>query len=180
MSEQDHPVAGIIWLVAVGLAIGSGAKAGIEHSRRAKIRSDIREAVQTGERGNYAKAEGMLRDVVREHPGEPDALFNLGVAELGLERIDEADETFGKVLELNPSDWDAVAERATIAQRRGKTEQALSLLDRIPPGEGHIRDRLEGEVAWGDLDGDARMNKLRAKHGLPPTDPPQRSKAPAE
>jgi tetratricopeptide (TPR) repeat protein len=170
--EKEHPVAGILWLALVTAALAFGAKSGIQGSKRAALRNEVREAVEAGERGEYLRAEELLRDVLREEPNDVDALFNLGVADVALDKLDEADEAFTKVLEKNPNDWDALAERATLAERKGKTDEALKTLDRIPEGQGHMTDRLQNEVAWAKLDGDPRMNKIREKHGLPPLDRP--------
>jgi tetratricopeptide (TPR) repeat protein len=142
---DDHPLAGYLFLLIVAALLFGVARAGIESSRRAQMKTEMREAVEAGTRGDYGEAESKLRALVREHPDEVDALFNLGLAELALEHDQDADALFAKVLALNPKDYDAMVERAAIQKHRGHAAAALEILDAIPAGQGHLRERLLNE-----------------------------------
>lgn len=128
------------------------------------VSAEIMEAVMMGEGGNIEGAAKKLREISERHPDNTDALFNLGIALTGLERFDEADRVFQQVLEKEPEDYEAVAERATILLAQGKVEQALALAENIPPGEGRLGLRLEYHERWATLKGD-RVAALKKKHG---------------
>jgi tetratricopeptide (TPR) repeat protein len=165
-SAHDHPIAGFAWLlVAFGL-IGLAGKAGIEKSAKSEINQEIRKAVDLGRNGDYQLAEEKLRSVLRRHPSDPDALFNLGVALLAQERDDDADTVFAQVLEVTPDDYDALAERAGIQKRKGRVDEAFALLDKIPVGRGNLKERLAQDPLWKDVAADHRMIGLKKKHAL--------------
>lgn len=165
--DHEHPLAGIVFLLVVAGLVFLGARAGIQSSKHAKLKAEMREAVEAGARGEYDQAESSLRSIAHDHPDDVDALFNLGIAELALEHEDDAYATFERVLTLSPKDYDALAEQAVIHKHKGNRDKALAMLESIPAGEGHVRERLVHEAAWDDLAGTPRMNALREKHGLP-------------
>lgn len=185
--SHDHPVAGFLFLAFAFGLIGVGSKAGMDASREAQrrvakeqVNKAIRAAVELGQRGEFEQAEEALRKIVKEHPSDPDALFNLGIAQLAVEKDDEADRTFELVLGVSPSDWDAVAERAGIKKRKGDVEGGLALLEKVPPGMGHLPERLAQDPLWADLGDNPRLRELRKRHGVAegPTDTTLRDTAP--
>lgn len=163
--HQDHPIAGLIFLLLAASAIILGAKAGIEGSRKSEVNARIREAVELGRSGEFEEAEARLRAILRRHPDDTDALFNLGVALLARDEDDEADRAFARVLEIVPEDYDALAERAAIQKRRGNVDRAIAILETIPAGKANLKERLARDPLWEDLHEDARMRKLMEKHG---------------
>ena len=168
MTEQEktgRPIVGAVFIVA-GLAVAGAAAYGFAKAKRERVATEITEAIDTGRNGDVEGAVARLAKVVEENPENTDALFNYGVGLSGLERIDEADAVFAKILELNPSDWGAVAERATIQSVKGDMDQAYTLLESIPEGLGRIRERLNTDPIWREHSKDDRMRALRAKHGL--------------
>lgn len=126
----------------------------------------IRQAVALGESGELEKAETLLKEIVAQSPDDLDALFNLGIAQLARDRLDDADQTFQQVLAKNPKDYEAVAERAGILARREKVEEALGLLESIPVGQGRLRERLAQDPLWAELPQSDRLAALMKKHGV--------------
>jgi tetratricopeptide (TPR) repeat protein len=168
MSAQDHPIAGTVFLVVAASTIGLLAHAGMRHSADLELAQEIDRAEKEARSGNTAKAEQLLREVVRRSPDKAVAEFDLGLAQLELHEDDEADKSFARVLELDPNDYEAMACRALIFKHKGKVDEALTTLEKIPVGKGRVVDLLENDLSWEDLDGNARMNALRKKHNLPP------------
>jgi tetratricopeptide (TPR) repeat protein len=164
--EEDHPIAGGVFLLVVAAAIGFGGKAGIEHSAHTALEHELEEAAKAEEAGQPATAAAILREVLRKSPESTSVMFNLGLTSLELDQDDAADEMFSKVLERKPDDYEAMACRALIMKRKGKVDEALTLLQKIPVGQGRLQEMLQTESAWQDLDGDPRMAELKKKHGL--------------
>lgn len=180
MSATEHPVAGTIFLMVMAGALGFGAYSGIKGSRAAAIRHEINEAVDLARAEKYGRAEELLRGVLRRDPQNSVALFNLALVQYGMEcpagtekcYPDRANETFARLLDLRPDDYDAMMYRARILKQKSQVDEALSMLERIPAGKGHVAQMLEQDAVWEDLDGAERMNNLRKKHGLEPLQPP--------
>jgi tetratricopeptide (TPR) repeat protein len=166
--SQEHTIAGYGFLFVVACAIGFGAKAGIQHSRRVALVQRIQEAEKYAAGGDTRKAVATLREVLYDSPNNVTVLFNLALAHLELNEDDEADAALQRVLAIDPQDYEATAVHALILKREGKVEEALSTLEKVPVGKGRVRDLLQTDPSWEDLDGNLRMNELRKKHGLPP------------
>lgn len=179
MAESKHPLAGGLFLVvAVGL-IGFGAYSGIRSGDHrhdgagsppaapvADLNTRIVEAIRMGQGGDVEGAASRLRLVVREHPDNLDALYNLGVALIGTGEIAAAEAQFQRVLELAPGDPDALAELAGIRKDQGDLEGAFAYLNQISTQDEKLRQRLLEDPLWSDLDEDERMKALMGKHGV--------------
>ena len=163
--KSGRPLLGALFIVA-GVGVAVAAAYGFAKAKRERVASEITEAIELGRAGNVTGAVEDLAKIVEENPENTDALFNYGVGLSGLERIDEADAIFGRILAINPQDWGAVAERATILSLKGDLDQAYTLLESIPEGLGRIRERLNSDPVWRKHAKDDRMRALRAKHGL--------------
>jgi tetratricopeptide (TPR) repeat protein len=175
---KDHPIAAALWLILVGGLIGLGAVKGTEasaHHREAEktqvvakerksMSDELEKAIAPGKRGDVEEAITALEALAVKYPGEPAIRLNLGVAYRAAEKLDDADRSFAKVLELDPNDYDALAERATIQLERGDAEAAIAAVERIPANEGRMRERLMDDPFWVALMEDPRVKSLRIKH----------------
>ena len=92
--------------------------------------------------------------------------LNLGICYRSLDKLDAADRAFARVLQLDPEDWDAVAERATIRITRGDRDQAFEMLASIPANRGQVQERLRSDPLWRKHRKDPRMPPLMKKHGV--------------
>lgn len=166
----QHVIAGTLWLgLAIG-GIGFAAKSGLEGSARYKVQQvvnkELKAAIGLAERGQIKESIGVMEKLAVRYPKEPTLWLNLGIARRADQQFEAADEAFVKALVLNPDDYDAIAERATVAKERGKVDDALSLLEKIPVGEGRMVQRLVQDPVWDSLRGDERMKKIRIKHNV--------------
>lgn len=180
MADSKHPLAGGLFLVvAVGL-IGFGAYSGIKagsHGTQAgaegaspsalpDLNTRLVEAIRMGQAGDVEGAATRLRLIVREHPNNLDAIYNLGVALIGTGELAAAEAQFQRVLELAPGDGDALAELAGLRKDQGDLDAAFAYLNQIPSRDEKLRQRLLEDPLWADLDEDERMKALMSKHGI--------------
>jgi Flp pilus assembly protein TadD len=175
---RSHPFASYGFLLLAAFAILSLAQLGIEHAATvadhheahradvSQVSHDIMSAVRLGQTGNYLGAAQLLARIVQEHPNNVDAIFNLGVALSAAERYDDAEAAFMRIEELDPKDFNAVAEHAGVKKAQGDERAALSLLESIPAGEGNMKARLAEDPRWDSLKENPRMQALRKKHGV--------------
>jgi tetratricopeptide (TPR) repeat protein len=160
---HDHPLVGFGFLALVGALLFFAAKAGLEASHHAKMIHDLEAATLIGDQGHLERSETMVAEIVREYPDRSEAYYVHGIVLFRLGKLDEADKAFMRALELDPKDWESVAERATIKKIRGDVDGAVSMLESIPGGEGHVFERMRDEV-WLDVRGDERMVKVYNRH----------------
>lgn len=167
VKENDHPLAAYTFLFVVTATLGFAAKTGIESGRREALRQRIQEAAEIGDDGKLDQAAELLRSILRQHPSSAEAHFMLGVVLVSENQLDEADASFERALELEPTDWESLAERAVILKLKGQSTDALELLEKIPEGKGHLEERLS-EALWADLVDNQRFKALLGRHGLMP------------
>jgi Tfp pilus assembly protein PilF len=86
------------------------------------------QAVQARMAGDDARAVELLRPVVAADPRNSDAQLQLGLALLGLGRLDEAEAAFRRTLEIAPDYADARLGLARVEQRRGNWAAAEAAL----------------------------------------------------
>ncbi|HEX8214670.1 MAG TPA: YaiO family outer membrane beta-barrel protein [Allosphingosinicella sp.] len=121
------------------------------------------QAVQARIAGDHARAAELLGPVVASDPGNADAQLQLGLALLGLGRLDEAEAAFRRTLAIAPNYADARLGLARVQQRRGNWAAAqaeLALVDAGHPEAAPMRRQIEAGAAaarfnrWQiDLDG---------------------------
>lgn len=169
MSEGGgrHPIIGGVLLAgALGLLVYLGVTATRTQTAEREVKEAIVRAIEAGRDGEIEKAEFLLGDIVRKHPKNTDALFNYGVALVGLNKLDAADAVFVRILALDDKDYEALAERAGIAAEQDRIVEAFDFADNIPKGEGGLSDRLLNDGRWADLQDHPRMLALKRKHAL--------------
>lgn len=172
---KNHPIAAAVALLVmvgglVALTVTQMRDAPTEQpepedtSEEAKaLTRELREAVQLGMQGRVADAESALSLLAERYPREPLVLLNYGVALSGNEKYDEALSVFDRVLDLRPDTWAAYGEIATIHLLREDLDAAFEALDRVPPGEGRLAERLYKDPVWRQVD-DPRFEKIRRRH----------------
>ncbi|MEM7677249.1 MAG: tetratricopeptide repeat protein [Myxococcota bacterium] len=133
---------------------------------RREIRAIIRKAIMAHRQLDYEAAEKMLEEASEKYPRVAAVWLNLGICYGSLNKLDAADRAFARVLEIDPKDWDAVAEKATVRAMRGKDDEALDLLATIPSMKGQVTERLRGDPRWIKLRGRPKMKELLRKHGV--------------
>ena len=131
------------------------------------IRTTMRDAIMLGRQGDLGGAEHALATLAEKYPDHGAIWYNLGIARMGLENTDGAIEAFDKAVEVDPEDWDAVAELATLALEKGEASVGFDKLETIPPGQGRMQARLLRDPRWKDHAEAPRMKALRTKHGIP-------------
>ena len=102
--------------------------------------------------GDPATAVELLDEYPKTHPGEPDALTQLGYAYLALGRLGEAEEQFNAVLRSAPNYTDAAEGLALIEQRRrnGEARRGFVLLEgALSALDGDLQDWNEIGVVLG-------------------------------
>ncbi|MCC7380239.1 MAG: tetratricopeptide repeat protein [Deltaproteobacteria bacterium] len=183
--HHDHPFKAGVFLALVLAAVGYGVVYKLQHPSAAKSSGhgekgegggehaatpaeQIVEAIELGQSGDLEGAVRILDGIVKADPNNLEARYNLGIALAGMDRLDEADFAFARLLEKDPQDWEAIAERAAIRAVRGQTADAFKLLDQIPAGQGGLTTRLDSDPRWVPHGQDERMNPIRARHGLKP------------
>ena len=161
-----------LWLVAtlggigyLGVTRTIASKADAQAAEQAKVKQEMHMAVQAGNAGRFAEAARMLEALQKRHPRSTTIALNLGIAYSALEHYDRAEEQFDKVLSLDPEDWDAVAEQATLKVVQGDEKAGMDLLDKIPKGQGRLDRRLMADPVWIGAKDKERLAKLREKHG---------------
>jgi tetratricopeptide (TPR) repeat protein len=98
----------------------------------------------------FHEALKLSEEIYRENPKYTLALANIGDAQLELGRYDEAEKTFQELKKKTPGDLPEVLARlARIAELRGRTEEAISLLAKALEQERASRPN-SSELAWYD------------------------------
>lgn len=171
---SDNYVLSGLWLVATIGGIGYGGYVATQASKEAQkvqIQEDVKEkmieAIRAANRGRFAEAARMLEGLQKQHPTSNSIALNLGIAYSALEMYDDADAQFRAVLERNPKDYDAIAERAVMKALQGDEPAGLELLETIPVGEGQLDKRLVADPVWLQAEDQARVKALKDKHGVP-------------
>ena len=170
-SSGTRKVVGIgILSAAVILLLGGGAflmsQGATGKSSQSVVAKEVAKAISLGQEGNFPDALKILERVVENHPDNTDALFNYGLALRSVNKLDESDKAFQKILQLKPDDFEAWAERANLAVLQNDLNRAFDYLEKIPAGKGRLILRLRVDEHWQNLRKHPRMEKIRAIQGL--------------
>ena len=130
------------------------------------VAKQVTRAIALGQDGKFREALQILENVLKTHPENIDALFNYGLVLRSVNRINESDKAFQKILEIKPEDFEAWAERANLAVLQNDLDRAFDYLEKIPAGKGRLILRLRVDEHWKKLKTHPRMEKIRAIQGL--------------
>lgn len=169
------------YVMQAHLAIARGALDEAEQLSRtaARIISDHPQllavnATITLHRGQVDQALAMLSQAVELLPEEPAVLFSLGFAYLQKGHIAFAERAFQRVIELNPHVIPVRALIAQLAQRQGRLDDALRILEEalsLPEGDTPALHRLTGEFELMAGNPDRALPHLRQVLATWPEDP---------
>ncbi|KQH73202.1 tetratricopeptide repeat protein [Xylella fastidiosa subsp. sandyi] len=169
------------YVMQAHLAIARGALDEAEQLSRtaARIISDHPQllavnATITLHRGQVDQALAMLSQAVELLPEEPAVLFSLGFAYLQKGHIAFAERAFQHVIELNPHVIPVRALIAQLAQRQGRLDDALRILEEalsLPEGDTPALHRLTGEFELMAGNPDRALPHLRQVLATWPEDP---------
>jgi predicted O-linked N-acetylglucosamine transferase (SPINDLY family) len=94
------------------------------------VANAYQEALNFTRRGQLQPAESICREILRAHAGHPDTLLLLGVIELQSGRAAQAAGSFGRSLQINPSQPIAQALLGDALMDLNRPEEALEGYDR--------------------------------------------------
>jgi len=107
--------------------------------------------VELFERGQYAEAEGLLREVVRRRPNYADVLNKLGIIANLSGRLEEAAAFFERSVSINPAYTEAVLNLTITYNEMGRTDRAWELFTeftrRTVEAPGRLDPFAAGKIA---------------------------------
>lgn len=116
--------------------------------------------------GNYIKAEGLLREVIRNKPELADVQNKLGViANLG-GNLEEAAERFRQAVDLNPQYTEAALNFAITLNELGRTEEATGIFDRLNKNMKDRTSKLDSFAAGKIANEHFKVGSLYQEFGL--------------
>jgi tetratricopeptide (TPR) repeat protein len=95
-----------------------------------KLTNKLQHAAQLQVARRFKEAEEIYRDVLRQHPKQPDALHLLGVIYAQAERMQEAIELIKRAIAIRPNASEYHNNLGNIYIRQGLTEEAMAAFSR--------------------------------------------------
>lgn len=117
----------------------------------AKLRKVINDAMAAVEAKDWATAEGLLYQVLKEAPNQPIVYVNLGYIAREKGNLPAAEDAYRKAVELDPADGESLAILGVVLESNGKRAEALDLLVKAAP-------RFESNLAFQSALGAIAMN----------------------
>lgn len=111
-------------------------------------RKDVRqaEAQLLRDAGDHAGAYGVLTKALAEHPDDPDLLYDVAMVAEKLDRLDVAESRLARLIELRPSNAQALnALGYTLVDRTPRIADGLALIERalaLAPDDPFILDSM--------------------------------------
>lgn len=125
-------------------APSGGTPAGVVMSPQ--LRGELEKALQALRVQQYETARKILSKASQKAPGNPDVVYFLGVAELGLQHTDLAREDFQKAISLNPNHELALISLGELQLKSGATADAIVSLEKAT-SSGHAGWRAHYQLA---------------------------------
>jgi len=120
-----------------------------------QFRSDLERGIEELRKGRYSGAEKTFTKLLPKTHDNPDVLYNLGLAELGLQHDDVARGYFQRVLATDPNHELALMSLARMELRNGSPATAVPLLEKAA-SPGASSWRTEYDLATGYV----KLNRL--------------------
>lgn len=95
-----------------------------------QLRAEMQLGIEALNRDRYEAARKIFAKVLRKAPGNPDVVYFLGVAELGLQHPDVAREDFQRALALDPNDELALVSLGQMQLQGGAPADAVISLEK--------------------------------------------------
>jgi tetratricopeptide (TPR) repeat protein len=114
-----------------------------------QLRGVMEKGFEALKKEQYEAARKIFTKALQKAPGNPDVVYFLGVAELGLQHIDLAREDFQRTLALEPNHELALVSLGHLQLRTGATADAISLLQKaVALGRASWRAHYELATAY--------------------------------
>ena len=120
-----------------------------------QFRSDLERGIEALRKGHYSAAQKTFTKLLPKTHDNPDVLYNLGLAELGLQHDDLARSDFQSALATDPNHELALVSLARMQQRSGSPATAVPFLEKAA-SPGATSWRTDFELATADL----KLNRL--------------------
>jgi Flp pilus assembly protein TadD len=145
-SHADMPV--YVYLVPESeVGHSSEAPRGVALSPQA--RSDLEKGLQALKKQEFEAAQKIFAKAAKKSPGNPDVVYFLGVAELGLRHDVLAREDFQRALTLDPNHELALLSLGEMQMQSGSTQDAIVTLEKaIATGRAGWRAHYELATAY--------------------------------
>jgi Flp pilus assembly protein TadD len=98
--------------------------------------------------GDLTTAAALYRRASRESPADPEPLLRLGETEFALGNLARAEGAFRAALVVRPGDQQATVGLGRVLVARGLPQEALSVLDSLPPAAPGVHG-LDADIARG-------------------------------
>ena len=102
-----------------------------EREKEKQLGATYAAALEALRANDAPKAQQLLQQVIAESPAIAEAHYNLGYSYMLQNKAEEAEASFRKAIEVNPSKDDAYIGLATLLGAKGKGQEAFDLLDGI-------------------------------------------------
>lgn len=132
-----------------------------------QLRSDVEKALLALHKKQFEIARKILDKASQKAPGNPDVVYFLGVAELGLQHTDLAREDFRKALTLDSNHELALVSLGELQMQSGETAQAITSFEKaVSTGRAGWRAHFQLASAYFKLRrlNDAESEASRAAH----------------
>jgi len=120
-----------------------------------QFRSDLEHGIEALRKGHYSDAQKTFTKLLPRTHDNPDVLYNLGLAELGLQHDDLARSDFQRALATDPNHELALVSLARMELRSGSPATAVPFLEKAA-SPGATSWRTAYELATADL----KLNRL--------------------
>jgi tetratricopeptide (TPR) repeat protein len=120
-----------------------------------QFRSDLERGIEALRKRHYSAAQKTFTKLLPKTHDNPDVLYNLGLAELGLQHDDLARSDFQRALATDPNHELALVSLARMELRSGSPATAVPLLEKAASPEA-TSWRTDFELATADL----KLNRL--------------------
>jgi Flp pilus assembly protein TadD len=122
--------------VKIGMSLPSKRSHAVEKAAGAndEIAEDLKPKVEDAKalysKQDYTGAAKLYRDIAAKAPGSHFVQTNLGIVELQLGQMPEAENALNKAVDLKPNDAVAYAYLGIVRDRQGKTDDAMKFLQK--------------------------------------------------
>jgi Flp pilus assembly protein TadD len=135
-----------IYLIPESDSVGTAAPPrGLGLSQQ--LRADMQRGMGALNKDQYEPARKIFAKVLQKAPGNPDVIYFLGVAELGLQHLDLAREDFQRALSLDPNHELALVSLGHLQLRSGAPADAVISLEKAV-ASGRAGWRADFELAY--------------------------------
>ena len=104
-----------------------------------QFRSDLERGIEALRKGHYSSAQKTLTKLAPKSHDNPDVLYNLGLAELGMQHEEQARSAFQQALVTDPNHAPTLVALAHMEMRSGSPAAAVPFLEKASSGATNWR-----------------------------------------